>query len=190
MLQYYWTLFNIFLKLGLFSFGGGLVMLPLIFQEIQTFNIMTGEEFSNLVALSQMTPGPIAVNAATYVGEQYAGVIGAFIATIAVSLPSFLIVIIIARFLDRFKSSQLVQGILSGIRPASIGLLASAVVFLSQTSIFKNGFFTKNMLNAPLNYIDLPSVLIFFIIIFLAYKFKIGPILLTILGGIAGIFIM
>lgn len=189
-MQYYLTIFNIFFKLGLFSFGGGLVMLPLIFQEIQTFNIMTGEEFSNLVALSQMTPGPIAVNAATYVGEQYAGVAGALLATTAVSLPSFLIVIIIARFLDKFKNSHIVQGILSGIRPASIGLLASAVIFLSQTSIFKDGFFTKAMLNAPLDYIDFPSVLIFFIIIFLSYKFKIGPILLTVLGGIAGIFIM
>ena len=189
-MQHYVTLFYIFFKIGLFSFGGGLVMLPLIFQEIQAFDIMPSQEFSNLVALSQMTPGPIAVNAATYVGQKYAGILGAVVATIGVSLPSFLLVIIIAKFLNRFKDSTIVQSVLSGIRPATIGLLASAVVFLSESSIVYEGVFSRQMLNNPLAFIHLPSVIIFLITIFIAIRFKIGPIPLTILGGIIGVIIL
>ncbi len=189
-MQYYLTLFYIFFKIGLFSFGGGLVMLPLIFQEIQIFNIMPAREFSNLVALSQMTPGPIAVNAATYVGQNYAGIPGAVVATVGVSLPSFLIVILIAKFLNKFRYNKIVQGVLSGIRPATIGLLASAVIFLAQSSIVDEGFFSQQMLNDPLKYIHLPSVIIFAVTIFLAVRFKIGPISLTVLGGIIGVMII
>ena len=189
-MQQYFELFYIFFKIGLFSFGGGLVMLPLIFQEIQAFNIMPTQEFSNLVALSQMTPGPIAVNAATYVGDKYAGALGAIFATIGVSLPSFLIIIMIARFLNKFKENEIVQGILSGIRPATIGLLGSAIVFLSETSIFREGFYSLEVMKNPFDYISIPSIAIFALIFFLSYRFKIGPILLTVLGGFLGIAIM
>ncbi len=189
-MQQYFELFYIFFKIGLFSFGGGLVMLPLIFQEIQAFNIMPTQEFSNLVALSQMTPGPIAVNAATYVGDKYAGILGAIFATIGVSLPSFLIIIMIARFLNKFKENQMVQGVLLGIRPATIGLLGSAVIFLSETSIFNEGFYSFEMMENPLKYISVPSLFIFALILFLSYRFKIGPILLTVIGGIIGVIII
>jgi chromate transporter len=97
-----WQLFFVFFKLGLFSFGGGYAMLPLIYQEIQKFGMMDPTEFSNLVAISQMTPGPIAVNAATYVGFKAAGVLGSAVATLAVSLPAFVIIILVAHFLQKF----------------------------------------------------------------------------------------
>ena len=85
----YVTLFAMFFRIGLFSFGGGLAMLPLIFQSVKDFGMMTTSEFSDLVALSQVTPGPIAVNAATYVGFNGAGIPGALAATLGVALPSF-----------------------------------------------------------------------------------------------------
>ena len=96
---------------------------------------MTAEEFSKLVALSQVTPGPIAVNAATYVGYQCAGIPGATVATLGVVMPSVILVYIVTFFLVRFKQSDVLQGALSGIRPATIGLLLSAVVFLAQGSV-------------------------------------------------------
>ena len=86
----YVTLFVMFFRIGLFSFGGGLAMLPLIFQSVKDFGMMTASEFSDLVALSQVTPGPIAVNAATYVGFNGAGIPGALAATLGVALPSFI----------------------------------------------------------------------------------------------------
>lgn len=186
----YLTLFYMFFKIGLFSFGGGYVMLPLIFQEIQTLKIMSSHEFSNLVALSQMTPGPIAVNAATYVGVKYAGFWGAVFASIGVALPSFIIVLIIAAFMNKFKSSKVIQAIMAGIRPATVGLMFSAVIFLSKTSIVNENFFTSAMLKNPIHYISIPSIFIFLGTIVLASKFKMGPIILTVLAGIAGAFIM
>ncbi|MEG0156706.1 MAG: chromate transporter, partial [Anaerovoracaceae bacterium] len=102
----YVYLFTIFFRIGLFGFGGGVAMLPLIFQSVQTFGIMDTEEFSNLVALSQVTPGPIAVNAATYVGQAYAGFWGAAVATISVALPSFIIILVVMKFLEKYKESK------------------------------------------------------------------------------------
>ena len=106
----YASLFAMFFRIGLFSFGGGLAMLPLIFQSVQDFGMMTAAEFSDLVALSQVTPGPIAVNAATYVGFNGAGIPGALAATLGVSLPSFILILIVVKFLERFQESKGIQG--------------------------------------------------------------------------------
>lgn len=181
--------FYIFFKIGIFTFGGGYVMLPMIYQDIQAFGLMPISEFSDIVALSQMTPGPIAVNAATYVGYKYSGILGAIMGTIGVSVPSFIIVLIIASFMKKFKESKAVGTILSSIRGATVGMLASAVIFFANTSILKEGFFSTSMLKNPLNYISIPSIIIFIATIVLSKKFKVGPIILTILAGIAGAFI-
>ena len=129
----YASLFAMFFRIGLFSFGGGLAMLPLIFQSVQDFGMMTAAEFSDLVALSQVTPGPIAVNAATYVGFNGAGIPGALAATLGVSLPSFILILIVVKFLERFQESKGIQGAFLGIRPVTVGLIASAVLFVGET---------------------------------------------------------
>lgn len=183
-------LFIIFFKVGLFAFGGGYVILPMIYQDIQTLGIMSAHEFSNVVALSQVTPGPIAINAATYVGYQIAGIWGATIATLGVTLPSFIIILTISAFLNKFKTSPVVEAVLSGIRPATVGLIATAVLFFAETSIIQKGFLSFKMLNNPLNYIDLPALLIFVLTLIGSQKFKISPITLTLLAGIMGIVIL
>lgn len=171
-------LFIMFFRIGLFSFGGGYAMLPLIFQGIQEFGFMSGEDFSKLVALSQVTPGPIAINAATYVGYQYAGIPGAVAATIGVALPSVLLVLLVYHFLTKFKESLALNGILEGIRPAALGLLGSAVIFLARESIFTGV------------HLNLLPMLFFIIVVFVNGKYKISPITLTILAGVAGAFII
>lgn len=186
----YLKLFYVFFKVGLFAFGGGYVILPMIYQEIQNFGIMHANEFSDIVALSQMTPGPIAVNAATYVGFKSAGIAGAVFATLGVVLPSFTIILIIAMFLDKFKSSPVIQAVLSGIRPATAGMIAAAVIFFSKTSIFNEGFFSLQMFSNPLKYISVPAAVIFVLTIVGSEKLKIGPIALTLLAGIVGVLIM
>lgn len=182
-------LFYVFFKVGLFAFGGGYVILPMIYQEIQTFNFMPTREFSDIVALSQMTPGPIAINAATYVGYKSAGFWGAAFATIGVTLPSFFIILIIAAFMNKFKTNSIVQAVLSGIRPATVGMIASAVIFFMKTSIVGEGFLSLKMFNNPNNFISIPSLIIFILTLICSIKFKMGPITLTILAGVAGAFI-
>jgi chromate transporter len=178
-------LFYVFFKVGLFSFGGGYVMLPVIYQDIQTFSLMPAREFSNVVALSQVTPGPIAINAATYVGYQSAGWGGALFATLGVSLPSLMIVLIIAALMDKFKSSPTVQAVLQGIRPATVGMLGAAVIFFATTSLV-NGKLAGFTLNQLRSYLNLPELAIFGLTLLAAQKTKLGPIPLTILAGVVG----
>lgn len=180
------NLFVMFCRIGLFSFGGGYAMLPLIFQSVQDFGIMTSAEFSRLVALSQVTPGPIAVNAATYVGYKYAGFGGAAVSTIGVALPSFLLILIVMHFIQKFEESKSLNAVLDGIRPATVGLIASAVIFLAENSILNGPVLSLQFIENAKDYINLLPSMVFIGTIILAGKFKIGPIKLTILAGIIG----
>lgn len=183
------NLFTIFFKIGLFGFGGGLAMLPLIFQSVQTFGIMTNAEFSNLVALSQVTPGPMAVNAATYVGFNYAGIPGALVATFGVCLPAFILMMIAYRFIKKFNDSRIIQGIMSGIRPVTVALIASAVIFVSETVLINGSMISKELFTSGAGYFNLIPLCIFAVTVVLVSKFKVKPIHVMILMGIAGAFV-
>ena len=131
----YLKLFLVFAKIGVFGFGGGMAMLPMIYQGAQSFGLMSADEFSNLVAISQVTPGPMAVNAATYVGFNCAGYAGAFAATLGVAMPSFLLVTLACYFISKFKESKAIEGAFAGIRPVTVGLIGAAVIFMGQSAI-------------------------------------------------------
>ena len=183
-------LFIAFFRIGFFSFGGGYAMLPLIYQSIQDFGFMSTDEFARLVALSQVTPGPIAVNAATYVGYQSSGILGAIFATIGISLPSIILVVLVMKFMMKFHQSKGVKAVFSGIRPATIGLLATAIVFLAEGALYETGAFTKEMLENPAEYFNLVPILFCIIVAFVNGKFKVGPIKLTLIAGVAGAFLI
>jgi len=174
-------LFISFFKIGLFSFGGGYAMLPIIYQEIDAFGL-TMKEFSDVVAISQMTPGPIAVNAATYVGYKAAGFLGSAFATFGVSLQSFILISIIVLAFDKFKTNRIVQSALEGIRPATVGMIASAIVFFANTSILDLSLLQEGVWKI----FNLPSIAVFLLTILGAKKLKLGPIALTLIGGILG----
>lgn len=180
------SLFTIFFKIGLFGFGGGLAMLPLIFQSVQEFGIMTNEEFSNLVALSQVTPGPMAVNAATYVGFNFAGLPGALTATFGVCLPAFILMMIVYRFVQKFKDSRIIQGIMTGIRPVTVSLIGAAAIFVSETVMVKGPLVSRELINAGFDYFNLIPIGIFAVTIVLISVFKMKPIRVMILMGIVG----
>jgi chromate transporter len=194
----YLQLFLSFFKIGMFSFGGGYAMIPIIQREIEAHGWIEAKEFADIVAVSQMTPGPIAVNAATYIGVKIAGVFGSAVATFAVSLPSFIIIIAIANFLVKFKESNSINSVLKGIRPVTTGLISSAIIFFAQMSIFtgnisyrnlKNIFtgqfakFTEGMQFHP------GALVIFFIILIAVKKFKLHPIPAVVLSAVLGIFL-
>lgn len=182
----YLYLFTMFFRIGLFSFGGGLAMLPLIFQSVQDFGVMTAHEFSNLVALSQVTPGPIAVNAATFVGFNYAGITGATIATLGVCLPSFCLVLIVIKFMQRFKDSRIMEGIFIGIRPATIGLIAAAAVFIGETVLVNRDMFSFSDFH-PGEFINVIPCVIFLATVILSGKFKVNPIIISIIMAGIGV---
>ncbi|SHE76645.1 chromate transporter [Caldanaerobius fijiensis DSM 17918] len=159
-----------FIKIGAFSFGGGYAVLAVIQKEIVNVNHwLSNKDFIDVVAISQVTPGPIAINSATYVGYTIKGILGSTLATLGVVLPSFVIILIIARYFTRFSDKPAVKWMFKGIRPASIGLIAAAAVSVAEGS-----------------FIDVYSWLIFLLAFILTYK-DFDPILLTIISGILGI---
>ena len=135
-------LFLAFFKIGLFTFGGGYAMIPLISQEVAAHGWLTAEQLVDFVAVSESTPGPFAVNIATFVGMRVHGVAGAALATLGVVLPSFLIILLVARFFRRFRQSFAVRGVLFGLKPAVVGLIGAAAVSVAAASLFPGGWQT------------------------------------------------
>lgn len=183
-----WQLFVSYLKIGFFGFGGGYAMLSLIQNEVVVQHAwMTNAEFADIVALSQITPGPIAINSVTYVGytvglqlgHTAGGVLGAIIATLAVCLPALTLMILVARFFMRLKNNRWVEGAMRGMRPVVIGMIAAAALLL----IFPHS-------NAPgdRNFIDGWSWALFATVFIGSWR-KINPILLICLSAVAGIVI-
>ena len=184
----YLQLFIIFFKVGLFGFGGGYAILSLIYQDIQVFGTLSADDFSNLVALSQVTPGPIAINAATFVGMKVAGILGAIVATTAVSMPSFILIMLAIAFINKFKNNRNVQYILQGIKPATVGLMASAFIFMATTALWRDSD-SINWLNIDsiTEHFDIVGVAIFCLTYLLLKVTKLGAIRLTLLGGALGV---
>ena len=181
-------LFYTFFKIGLFGFGGGYAMLSMIQGEVVTrYGWLTPQEFTDIVAISQMTPGPIGINSATYVGystiaEQYGasmGVLGSCVATFAVVLPSFILMLTISKFFLKYQKHPAVEAVFSGLRPAVVGLLASAALVLMNTENFSSP--QEDM------YSFIISIIIFLAAFIGTRKYKVNPILMIIVCGIAGL---
>ena len=177
----YLQLFYTFFKIGLFGFGGGYAMLSMIQGEVVTrYGWLTSQEFTDIVAISQMTPGPIGINSATYVGFTATGSVwGSIIATLAVVLPSFILMLAISKFFLKYQKHPVVEAVFSGLRPAVVGLLASAALVLMNAENFSSP--KEDM------YSFIISCLIFLIAFIGTEKYKINPILMIVVCGIAGL---
>ena len=135
----YLELFLTFFKIGAFTFGGGYAMLPLIQSETIAAGWIDGERLLNFVAVAESTPGPFAINIATYIGAETGGVLGALCATLGVVLPSFIIILIVAKCYMAFRRSRVVEGIMTGLRPTVVGLIGCAAVTMAMTVFFPAG---------------------------------------------------
>lgn len=172
----YAQLFFEFFKTGLFAIGGGLATLPFLSNIADKYVWFTHEQLADMIAISESTPGPIGINMATYAGFLTAGVPGSLIATLALVLPSFIVILIIARFLKSFGDSRIVQAAFYGLRAASVGLIIA-----SAFSVFKLVFI-------PDNQFSLVNTALAALIGFLCFKFeKIHPIALILASAIIGI---
>lgn len=175
-------LFIAYFKIGLFSFGGGLAALPLIQNQIvDTHGWLTLTEFTDLVTIAQMTPGPIALNAATFVGLQISGIQGALIATLGCILPSVIMVSILLYIYNKYKDLYVLQGALQGLRPAVVALVSTAGITIATIAIFGE---TKEININNINYL---SIIIFTIALIILRKYKkINPVYVMLLSGIIG----
>ena len=174
LLQLVWS----YLKIGFFGFGGGYAMLSLIHSEVVVRNEwLTNGEFSDIIAISQMTPGPIALNSATYIGYEVAGVLGSMVATTAVCIPALTLMMLLTRFFLKLHNNLYVQSVVLAMRPVVVGMIMSAALLL----IFPHS-------DDGRSFIDGWSWLIFALALLGSAK-KINPILLIVVSGIVGVVI-
>lgn len=176
-------LFYSFFKIGLFGFGGGYAMLSMIQGEVVTrHEWLTPQEFTDIIAISQMTPGPIGINSATYIGYTATdSVWGSVLATLALVLPSFIIMLILYRFFMRYHNNRHVTDTFAGLRPAVIGLIASAALVLMNSENFGSPTGDTRQFVA--------SLLIFGAVLVANFFFRVNAILLIVLAGVAGFLI-
>lgn len=175
-------LFWIFFKIGAFTFGGGYAMLSLIQSEVGAKGWISDAALIDFVAVSESTPGPLAVNMATYVGAELAGVPGAVCATLGVVLPSFAVILLVARCYDRFRSSRIVRGCMTGLKSAVVGMIAAAAVSIAGTVFFPAGI-DLSVFTQPELYVSLG---IFGAMALLAFK-KVHPIAVICIAAALGL---
>ena len=132
----YLKLFVTFFEIGLFTFGGGYAMISLIREKALAFAWLTEEELLNMIAVSESTPGPIAVNMATFVGSTQGGILGSLVATLGVVLPSFAIILIIAALVHNLLKYPAVQSVLNGVRPCVVGLILATAITMFMSTLF------------------------------------------------------
>lgn len=179
----FFELFSTFFIIGMFTIGGGYAMLSLIQNEVVTVHAWIDETaFTDIVAISQMTPGPIGINSATYIGyevlartgaSEFLCILGSATATFAVVLPSFIIVLAICRVYDKWKDHYMFKGVMSGLKPATLGLIGTAALGLA----------------TPENFIDWKSYVLCIAAFIALYFKKLGPFSVIGLGALAGLLI-
>ncbi len=180
----YLKLFLEFFKIGIFTFGGGYAMIPIIEESVLKNNWLTENDFYNFIGICESTPGPIAVNMATYVGSSQAGFIGAFIATIGVVLPAFIIIVLIASIMKNIMKNKYVNRALYTIKAVVLGLILSTGLLLTfkECSLYPNNF--------SINYISILIFISLIVIYFIVLKFfkkKIGSIYIILISAILGV---
>ena len=186
----YFTLFFEFLKIGLFTFGGGYAMIPLIKEVVLKHGWMDEAQFLNMIGLSEVTPGPIAINMATYVGSTQAGFVGSLLCTVGVVLPSFVIMLLISVLLKKFMKNRFVHSALDGVKFVAIALIAASALTLLADVLFPynlgaNPTITPNVKNIKMFVIILAG----YFLMKISLKKRPGPVLIVIMSAIVGLMI-
>lgn len=169
MLEILIDLFLSFFKIGLFGFGGGYAMISLIQNELISHSWMSIEDFINIIAIAEMTPGPIAINSGTFVGYKISRLPGSIIATVAVIVPSFILVLLLAHYYERIRNSRYIKILLLYLRPAVIALILGAAISIARTNV-----------------VDIKSIIIVLGVLVLMRRTNVHPITVIILAGLSG----
>ena len=179
----YLVLFLEFFKIGAFTFGGGYAMIPFIQETVLSHGWLSTSELVDFIAVSESTPGAFAVNISTYVGSQVGGFPGAVCATLGVVLPSFIIILIIAKIYDKFKNSKTVKGAMFGLKSVVVGLIAATVISIALEVFFPKGLTTAVFVTSTFWF----SLIVFAVMLFLLLYKKFSPVIIVVLSAMCGI---
>lgn len=180
MLKLYFLLFYEFTKIGVFAIGGGYATIPFLFYLQEKYNWYSVHELTNMIAISNITPGPVGINMATYTGFKIAGLFGSVISTFSIVLIPFIITILITKLFTKFQDNETVNNIFLGLRPAACALLSSIGITLLYTALFDEK--TINLSN-----IDFNQLILFLLLISIMSFFKKNPLITIILGAFGGV---
>lgn len=181
----YILLFLEFFKTGLFAIGGGLATLPFLYNMADKYPWFDRAMLADMIAISESTPGPIGINMATYVGFHTGGILGGILATVALVLPSIIVIVLIAKFLNRFNENKLVKSGFYGLRPAVTALIAVAGFEVLKISIFTFEKFAQS--HSIVDIINIKSTMLFVALLFITNKFKTHPLAIIVGSAIIGI---
>ncbi len=181
----YLKLYFVFLKIGLFSISGGLATLPFLQEIVNKYGWITSEELLNMIAISESTPGPIGINAATFVGHNTAGIFGGLLATLGMITPSIIIIIIIAHYFSKFSEDAMVQSAFYGIRPAVTGLIGAAGFQVARITLFNLDKYTNT--KKVMDIFQLKGIVLFGLVLYLVNKFNKHPIIYLLGAALVGI---
>ncbi|EOD00142.1 Chromate transport protein [Caldisalinibacter kiritimatiensis] len=165
-------------------------MIPLIQSEIASNGWMTTSEFANIIAIAEMTPGPIAVNSATFVGYKTAGILGGFVATIGVTIPSLMIILLISKYFFKFQKHPINTMVFYGIRPVIVALITIAAIYVGETTFLNypiSNIDIFDFLSNPLQVVNLSGILIFIGVLLAVAKFKVNPMVVILGSGVLGV---
>lgn len=181
----YLKLYFVFFKIGLFSVGGGLATLPFLQELISKYGWITSEELINMIAISESTPGPIGINAATFVGNTTSGVFGGIAATMGLITPSIIIIIIVAHYFSKFSDKHIVKSAFYGIRPAVAGLIGAVGFEVAKITLFnlEKYFVTRKLLDL----FNIKGIMLFIVMLYGIDKYKKHPIVYIIAAAVIGI---
>ncbi len=181
------SLFFTFFKIGLFTIGGGYAMIPLIQREVVANGWLTQQQLVDFIAVSESTPGPFAINIATFVGMETGGILGALVTTLGVITPSFIIILVIAKYFLTFRENRYVQAALSGLRPTVIGLITAAAVTIGISTFTTSSIDLQNIGAFFANGIDYKALILFVILFVFSRIKKLSPILIILTAGGLGL---
>lgn len=183
----YVKLYFIFFKVGLFTIGGGLAAIPLLQEEVLARDWLSLSKFSDMIAVSESTPGPIGANVATYVGYSQMGIVGSIIATLGLVTPSVIIIILIAKFVLHFRENKVVDSVFIGLRPAVTGLILSAAFSVALITLVDIDLFKET--SSLTDLFNIKAIIMFIVFYYAIYKWKKHPIYYILAAGLIGMVI-
>ena len=186
----YLTLFLEFLKIGLFTFGGGYAMIPLIKEAVLKHGWLSEEQFINMIGVSEVTPGPIAINMATYIGSTQAGILGAILCTLGVVLPAFIIMLLISILLKKYMKNKYVQSALSGIKFVAVALILASALTIFADVVFP--YTTGEGATISVNFVAIKMLVLItagYFLLKILFKKKPGPISIIVMSAVIGLIV-
>ena len=188
-MKLYILLYFEFFKIGLFSLGGGYATLPFLYHMSEQYQWFSSTELTQMLAISSITPGPVGLNVATYAGFKTAGIIGSIIATSAIMMPSYFMVIVISKMLKKFKNNFFIESALYALRPATAAMIGAVSIRLFKDCVIRSIEFDSFSIVKLTAFIDIKAIFLVICLFIFSFHYKRDPLIFLLIGATAGIFL-